>query len=257
MPSIQEMRQICQKKIPNKKGKMVYSDNLWARYVTRHYSIYLTKIFVALGISANGVTFLMLLTGLSAFSLCIPHILWINIIGLLFWYLFEALDCCDGEVARWTKTSSVKGVYLDLINHVLSNPTIKAVLPLHLYFLNHEVKYIFIAFVTYAASICAHSMWFCMAAIERSTLSRGGTVSKIKRSTIPKLWRYIRGISRLPTSFTVFFVLLPVPILFLHFGLVRWVEYLVWLAAILQIWELIVNIINDFFFELADAAHIK
>jgi phosphatidylglycerophosphate synthase len=259
MPSISEMRQVCQKKIPNRKGKMVYSDHLWARYVTRHYSIYLTRIFVALGISANGVTFLMMLTGMIAFALCVPHILWANIVGLILWFLFEALDCSDGEVARWTKRSSVKGVYLDLITHVLCNQTIMAVLPLQLYLITHEIKYVFIAFVTYAGSMASHLILYCMIEIERSTLSRGLPASTVrnKKETIPMLWRYIRGISGLPVSFINFFVFLPVPMSFLYLGLTKWVEYFVWLMVILQIWQLFIAIINDYFFELADAPHSK
>jgi phosphatidylglycerophosphate synthase len=257
MPSIQEMRQVCQKKVPNKKGKMVYSDHFWARFVTRHYSIYLTRMFVALGVSANEVTFLMMLTGLAAFALCIPHILWANILGLIFWYLFEALDCCDGEVARWTKTSSVKGVYLDLLTHVLVNHTIKAVVPLHLYFLTHEVKYVFIAFVSYAVDFCSDSILLCNSEIERNALARGVELSAIRKSKIPKWWRYLRGLSGMSVCFIYFFVFLPVPMSFLYLGLISWVEYFVWVIIILEIWQLVVQIINDYYFSLSDATHAK
>jgi hypothetical protein len=192
MPSIKEMRQVCQTKIPNKNGKMVYADHWWARYVTRHYSIYMTWFFVKLGISANTVTFLMIFSGLVGIALCIPHLLWMNVVGLILLYLFEALDCSDGEVARWTKKSSMRGVFLDMIAHVICNHPIKAILGLNLYFLTQNVAYAFIAFITYAASISAHSLYKCRCQLDLDTLKKGLALNSIANKSDSKIWRYFK-----------------------------------------------------------------
>jgi phosphatidylglycerophosphate synthase len=62
----------------------------------------------------------------------------------------EVLDCVDGEVARWTKKSSLKGLYLDLIYHVLCDAPVAAICALHLYVLTRQDKYLILAFLGYA-----------------------------------------------------------------------------------------------------------
>lgn len=150
MPAIKEMREVCQQKKPNARGKMVWAGNWYNRLVNRHFSIYFTWLFVRLGVSANQVTFMMIVAGLGGFALCIPHVLWVNVLGMFLLMFAELLDCVDGEVARWTKQSSLKGVYLDLVNHVLCNAPAWAICGLHLYVLTDQPKYLVLAFLGYA-----------------------------------------------------------------------------------------------------------
>jgi len=83
----------------------------------RRVSIYLTRLFVATPISANGVTVLMILCGwLAAGALLIPGI-WGALVGALFAQLQMYVDCSDGEVARWRGVSSPAGVFLDRVGH--------------------------------------------------------------------------------------------------------------------------------------------
>jgi hypothetical protein len=107
-------------------------------------------LFVKLNVSANQVSLLMILAGLAGAALCIPHLLWLNIIGAFLLMFAEMLDCVDGEVARWTKKSSLKGLYLDLVNHVLCNAPASAICALHLYVLTRQDKYLILAFLGYA-----------------------------------------------------------------------------------------------------------
>jgi phosphatidylglycerophosphate synthase len=150
MPTIKEMRVVCQQRRPNAKGQKVWAGHWFNRLVNRHFSIYFTWLFVKLNVSANQVSLLMILTGLAGTALCIPHLLWLNIIGAFLLMFAEMLDCVDGEVARWTKKSSLKGLYLDLVNHVLCNAPASAVCALHLYVFTRQDKYLILAFLGYA-----------------------------------------------------------------------------------------------------------
>jgi phosphatidylglycerophosphate synthase len=144
------MREVCQQRRPNAKGEMVWAGHWFNRLVTRRYSIYLTWFFVRLYVSANVVTFLMILIGLLGFALCIPHVLWMTIAGGILLLLGETLDCVDGEVSRWSNSSSLKGLYLDLVNHVLTNAAASSICALHLFALYRDDKYFILAFLAYA-----------------------------------------------------------------------------------------------------------
>ena len=143
MPAIHEMREVCQTKRMDRRGKMVFTGFWVNRLITRRFSIYFTWFFVKLGVSANQVTALMLFFGIAGIALCIPHVLWTTILGGLFLILLQTLDCVDGEVARWTKTSSVKGVYLDLISHLFCNTLAKPMVAFHLYLWQGDRIYLY------------------------------------------------------------------------------------------------------------------
>lgn len=81
----------------------------------RVLSIYITRLILPTRITANQVTILMLLVGVvSAIPFYFGHIWW----GLALSYVCILLDASDGEVARYRKQYSLRGIYLDLINHL-------------------------------------------------------------------------------------------------------------------------------------------
>lgn len=101
--SVKELREVCQ---PPKKTKGLTTKCL------RGVSIYFTKLFLILGISANQVTTIGLPVYLLAFVLfCFGPPIWI--IGTLLMIFWLILDFSDGEVARYNGTSSLKGRWLD------------------------------------------------------------------------------------------------------------------------------------------------
>lgn len=161
MSIIREMRQVCQLRKMNRKGKIILTGHWYNKYFTRYFSIYLTWFFVKLGVTANTVTMLALIAALAGVGLCVPHVLWMTILGTFLLWTFEVLDCVDGEVARWTKKSSVKGFYLDLVSHVLCDHLEKAVCALHLYFWKGQIWYLALAFIIYAASATEHGIRKC------------------------------------------------------------------------------------------------
>lgn len=94
-----------------------------ARYL-RRISVYLTALLVRTPISANGVTGLMIIAGtLAGPALLLPG-LWGPIVAVLLTQVQMLLDCSDGEVARWRRTSSPRGVFLDQVGHFAAEGSI-------------------------------------------------------------------------------------------------------------------------------------
>jgi phosphatidylglycerophosphate synthase len=117
MPTVAELRAATQPDAIFERN----SGEHWAgRLYMRRLSPYLTKLLLRTGISANGVTWLMILAGVAAAGvLALPGLL--PAIGaVLLIQLQLALDCSDGEVARWRGERSTLGVYLDRIGHWLT-----------------------------------------------------------------------------------------------------------------------------------------
>lgn len=110
MESIHELReQLQSEKIKHRKDTWGY------RYLRRGLSIYVTRLLIPTGIRPNQVTFFMLAFGLLS-SVAI-FFGWI-FLGFLFIYLNILLDAVDGELARYKKVFSLRGAYLDGINHL-------------------------------------------------------------------------------------------------------------------------------------------
>jgi phosphatidylglycerophosphate synthase len=117
MPTIAELRAATQPASIFERN----SGEHWAgKLYMRRLSPYLTRLLLRTGISANGVTWLMILAGVAAAGvLALPGLL--PAIGaVLLIQLQLLLDCSDGEVARWRGEKSVLGVYLDRIGHWLT-----------------------------------------------------------------------------------------------------------------------------------------
>jgi phosphatidylglycerophosphate synthase len=122
LPSIAELRPVVQPEAHLQRP----GEEHWAgRLYMRRISLHVTRLLVATPLSANAVTFLMIPIGLLAgFVLSLPGLL-AALGAALLAQLWLLLDCCDGEVARWRRTFSPKGPYLDALGHY----TIEAALP--------------------------------------------------------------------------------------------------------------------------------
>ena len=97
------------------------SSEHWLNEVyLRKVSPYQTRLLLKAGFSANGVTYLMIASGLAAgLALLIPGLTG-GLLAAFFGQLQMLLDCSDGEVARWRQTSSPAGVFLDKVGHYLA-----------------------------------------------------------------------------------------------------------------------------------------
>ena len=120
-PTIAQLRAICQP--PSVTGRS-NAEHWVADLYLRKLSPYLTRLLLKTPITANGVTYLMIITGVSiSAALQIP-----GFFGLFVAFLLSQLqmlwDCCDGEIARWRESQSPKGVFLDRVGHYLTESLI-------------------------------------------------------------------------------------------------------------------------------------
>jgi phosphatidylglycerophosphate synthase len=95
------------------------AEHWLARLVLRDVSLRVTALLVRTPVTANQLTALMIVVGLlAAVAAAAPG--WVTgvlaFVGVLVYFL---LDLCDGEVARWRRRTSIKGVYLDRVGHYL------------------------------------------------------------------------------------------------------------------------------------------
>lgn len=116
-PTIAELRAKAQ---PDEVLARANAEHWSGRLYLRHFSIYLTRLLVPTGISANGVTWLMALIGVAGAAVLIAGNWWALLACALLMQLQVLVDCSDGEVARWRGTSSAQGIYIDRIGHYLT-----------------------------------------------------------------------------------------------------------------------------------------
>lgn len=127
--SISELRAVTQ---PESVRGRANSEHWVADLYLRKISPYLTRILLRMNFSPNAVTWLMILTGLSAaLSLLIPGLLGV-VLALVLGQLQMLWDCCDGEIARWKKKFSPAGIFLDKLGHYLTESAIAVALGLRL-----------------------------------------------------------------------------------------------------------------------------
>lgn len=125
MPSLAELKAVTQ---PEAHLQRPGAEHWAGRLYMRRASPYLTRLLLATPLSANGVTALMLPVGLGA-ALCVSFAGVLPAVGaVLLVQLQLLLDCSDGEVARWRRTFSPKGVYLDQIGHYSTEAALAAAL---------------------------------------------------------------------------------------------------------------------------------
>ena len=116
-PTIKEIREVSQ---PASVTGRSTSEHWVADLYQRRISPYLTRILLRTPITANGVTWLMIIVGASIG----PALLiqgWAGIaLALFLSHLQMLIDCCDGEVARWRETKSPMGIFLDKLGHYVA-----------------------------------------------------------------------------------------------------------------------------------------
>jgi phosphatidylglycerophosphate synthase len=107
--SIEELRRVCQPRV---------EPTLTSRLV-RRVSIYLTWALVRTPLTANQVTVLFLVSGLTgALLLGSGGYRW-TVLGVVLLQLSVLLDYSDGEVARYRKATSALGSFLDIHFHLV------------------------------------------------------------------------------------------------------------------------------------------
>jgi phosphatidylglycerophosphate synthase len=94
----------------------------------RHLSLRVTRLLIPTGVTPNTVTALMLPAGLlAAFFVSLGNV-WAAVLGVLLVQAQLLLDCADGELARWRRSVSPRGIYLDQIAHYATEAALPAAL---------------------------------------------------------------------------------------------------------------------------------
>lgn len=124
-PSLEELRAVCQ---PVDVLGRVNGEHWAGRRYMRHVSLRVTRVLLRTGISADAVTWLMIGSGLlAALVLTVPHPA-TPLVAFLLIQLQLLFDCSDGEIARWRRTCSPAGIYLDRIGHYSTDAALVAAL---------------------------------------------------------------------------------------------------------------------------------
>lgn len=90
--------------------------SLWAYFVGRRISFYFAWLFLKLGISANKVTVVAIIVGLISCILLALGNYTAIIAGASLANIWVLLDFTDGNIARYNKTSSSYGNFLDALS---------------------------------------------------------------------------------------------------------------------------------------------
>ncbi len=103
--NIKELREKLQKK----------NEIYYIRFA-RVFSIYFTKVFLMTPITANQVTLIGILITITGSGLLMTNL---PVIGVFLLFLGLVFDCIDGEIARYRKTISLKGAFIDDFSYFL------------------------------------------------------------------------------------------------------------------------------------------
>ena len=113
MESIKELRKICQNPKEYHNPGAFIDQELW-----RSFSIYFTKLALYTPLKPDHITFIMIFWGFVVGFLFSIGTYWYVLLGAIALEFFILLDAIDGEMARYKKTSSLKGMFLDVVAHL-------------------------------------------------------------------------------------------------------------------------------------------
>lgn len=108
--SIAELRTACQDPVR-------WNNDLAGALFGWRVSIYLTSIFLRMGLSANVASWMMLLSGFTG-SLLMLGPGWFRVAGAFLITIAFVLDCVDGEMARFYEIDSYRWAAFDYIHHM-------------------------------------------------------------------------------------------------------------------------------------------
>ena len=110
------------KEVYNKSKRHNNLANNKLHWFSSKFSIYLSYFLIRIGVSADQATILFFLIGLAGSLLYISVLPFLTFLGYILWRLHVLVDMCDGDVARFNKSFSIRGAYWDAVIHSVLNP---------------------------------------------------------------------------------------------------------------------------------------
>lgn len=133
VPSIAELRKICYKE----------NSQPLSKYIIRPYiAIYLTRLFLLMGIHGDTITIAMGVVGIAGALLFLSQSPWLLAAAAVLMLFGWVLDHVDGQMLVYQKQSSAFGILLDRLTHVLEYPLMHLCLGWSLGVQTPELRYL-------------------------------------------------------------------------------------------------------------------
>src|SRR3990172_821831 len=110
IPDIATLKEICHR------GKLEKDRRSWYA-ASRSIAIYITWLLIHTRVTANQVTLLTVSLSLAGALMLATPPAWLALCGAWTMLAYHLLDKVDGDVARYRRTFSIVGVYLDEVGH--------------------------------------------------------------------------------------------------------------------------------------------
>ena len=151
IPSVKELRPICQ---PNYK----FEKTIFLVYIFRSFSIYITKSFLILGISANATSILSMFFGLLGSIVLLSFNNYNLFLSSIFLFFHTILDFVDGEVARYNSDGTPTGKYLDDVNHSINVPLLILFLSFGIFQISNNILIFFLGALAAVCEAVGHNV---------------------------------------------------------------------------------------------------
>ncbi len=117
-PSIAEVRAVSQAGVLQRRSSEHWAGRLYMRTLSGWVTRWVVATRGLDRVTPDHLTLLMIVVGLAgAGVVALWPGWWPALVAFVLIQLYLLLDCVDGEVARWRRTTSARGVYLDRLGH--------------------------------------------------------------------------------------------------------------------------------------------
>lgn len=151
--------------IPNKENFIPQRENI-IESIYNYIAKLIVPVFIKLNFSANFITILSGLIGILGSSLVLLENSFYNVLAFIFLNVFVILDLVDGDIARYTNTSSLFGRWLDLFFDKLNEIVLIYALIFTAYKSNFNINNLYLGlllvtmYCIYQFIILANLYWF-------------------------------------------------------------------------------------------------
>ncbi len=117
-PSIAEVRAVSQAGVLQRRSSEHWAGRLYMRTLSGWVTRWVVSTRALDRVTPDHLTLLMIVVGLiGAGVVALWPGWWPALVAFVLIQGYLLLDCVDGEVARWRRTTSARGVYLDRLGH--------------------------------------------------------------------------------------------------------------------------------------------